>query len=105
MEVVVQGYFLHVYITSQGLINGWSTIGLILNMLVLGYSLLPWITSNFRKGSMTEKICWLWSALIPAMLIIVASHAIEGKVKNDALNPDTILVTILYMLIGIFILE
>ncbi|MBU5347376.1 two-component system sensor histidine kinase NtrB [Paenibacillus lautus] len=91
-----------VYITSQGLINGWSTIGLILNMLVLGYSLLPWITSNFRKGSMTEKICWLWSALIPAMLIIVASHAIEGKVKNDALNPDTILVTILYMLIGIF---
>lgn len=90
------------YITSQGLINGWSTIGLILNMLVLGYSLLPWITSNFRKGSMTEKICWLWSALIPAMLIIVASHAIEGKVKNNDLNPDTILVTILYMLIGIF---
>ena len=50
------GLFLAVYITSQGLINGWSTIGLILNMLVLGYSLLPWITSNFRKGSMTEKI-------------------------------------------------
>ncbi|MGV2787686.1 PAS domain-containing sensor histidine kinase, partial [Clostridium perfringens] len=82
--------------------NGWSTIGLILYMLVLGYSLLPWITSNFKKGSMTEKICWLWSALIPAMLIIVASHAIEGKVNHDVLNPDTILVTILYMLIGIF---
>lgn len=91
-----------IYITSYGLMNGWSTIGLILYMLVLGYSLLPWITSNFKKGSMTEKICWLWSALIPAMLIIVASHAIEGKVNQDALNPDTILVTILYMLIGIF---
>ncbi|OME88693.1 MULTISPECIES: two-component system sensor histidine kinase NtrB [Paenibacillus] len=90
-----------IYITSYGLMNGWSTIGLILYMLVLGYSLLPWITSNFKKGSMTEKICWLWSALIPAMLIIVASHAIEGKVNQDALNPDTILVTILYMLIGI----
>jgi PAS domain S-box-containing protein len=91
-----------IYITSHGLMNGWSTIGLILYMLVLGYSLLPWITSNFKKGSMTEKICWLWSALIPAMLIIVASHAIEGKVNHDVLNPDTILVTILYMLIGIF---
>lgn len=91
-----------IYITSHGLMNGWSTIGLILYMLVLGYSLLPWIASNFKKGSMTEKICWLWSALIPAMLIIVASHAIEGKVNHDVLNPDTILVTILYMLIGIF---
>ncbi|ANA80889.1 MULTISPECIES: ATP-binding protein [Paenibacillus] len=90
------------YMTSHGLINGWSMIDFILNVLVLVYSLLPWISSNFKKGSKTEKICWLWSALIPAMLIIVASHAIEGKVNNDHLNPDTILVTILYMLIGIF---
>ncbi|ACX63141.1 MULTISPECIES: two-component system sensor histidine kinase NtrB [Bacillales] len=91
-----------IYFTSHGLINGWSTTGLVLNLLVLGYSLLPRVSSNFKKGSMTEKIYWLWSALVPAMLIIVACHAMEGKARNDDLNPDTILVTILYMLIGIF---
>ena len=94
-----------IYVISHGLINGWSTTGLVLNLLVLGYSLLPRVSSNFKKGSMTEKIYWLWSALVPAMLIIVACHAMEGKARNDDLNPDTILVTILYMLIGIFIRE
>jgi len=89
------------FLISHGLINGFSAVGFVLIALVLVYSLLPRISTNFKNGSITEKICWLWSALIPAMLIIVASHAIDGKMNNNDLNPDTILVTILYMLIGI----
>lgn len=89
------------FITSHGLIHGLSAVGFVLIALVLVYLLLPRISNHFKNGSKIEKICWLWSALIPTMLIIAAAHAMEGKVNQDNLSPDTVLAIILYMLIGI----
>jgi len=89
-----------VYITTHGLIYGWPLACLLLNMLIICYSLLPRISTHFKKGSVLEKLCWLWSALVPSMLLIVGHQAVDGKVNNQHLNPDMILVAVLYMLIG-----
>lgn len=91
------------YIAFLGWIGGFSFITVILLTALIAYPFLPWYSSNFNKSSKMEKIGWLWSGLIPAMLIIIASHVMDGKIYGYRLDPDELLLMILYVLTGIFL--
>ncbi|MGG1876379.1 ATP-binding protein [Paenibacillus cisolokensis] len=91
------------YIMLLAWIGEFSYILIPLLAVWIAYPFLPWYSAHFSKGSKMEKVGWLWSGLIPAMLIIIASRVMDGKINNYHLDPDELLAMILYVLTGIFL--
>ncbi|BFH60225.1 hypothetical protein PAJ34TS1_08170 [Paenibacillus azoreducens] len=79
----------------------WSFSGIVIHTGLLFYPLLVWMSPNFRKGTLTDKINKLWMCLLPAMLLICASPIIEnpGMTLTDA---GQLLMTLFYMMVSVF---
>lgn len=90
------------YISCHELIFGFSLSGMLLHTGLPVYPLLFLFSSRFKQSTVMEKIGCLWIGLIPALIIIVASPILEGGMGHTSHNSETILMTLLYVLLSIF---
>ncbi|UNK19221.1 ATP-binding protein [Paenibacillus sp. N3/727] len=84
------------------LIYGFSISGMVLHTGLPVYPLLFLFSSRFKRSNVMEKIGCLWTGLIPALIVIVASPVLEDGISNTSHNSETILMTLLYVLLSIF---
>ncbi|KKO50834.1 two-component system sensor histidine kinase NtrB [Paenibacillus sp. DMB20] len=90
------------YISCHQLIFGFSLFGMLMHTGLPVYPLMFLIASRFKRSKVMEKIGWLWTGLLPAMLIIVASPLLESKFGADVKTSETFVMTLLYVLLSIF---
>lgn len=90
------------YVGCHELIFGFSISGLLLHTGLPLYPLLFFFSSQFKQSTVMEKIGCLWIGLIPALIIIVASPILEGRVNSSGHNSEMILMTLLYVLLSVF---
>jgi signal transduction histidine kinase len=79
----------------------WSVFGIFIHTGLLFYPLLVWMSPNFRKGTLTDKINKLWMCLLPAMLLLCASPIIENPELTFS-EAGQLLMILLYMMVSVF---
>ena len=67
---------------------------LLLNSGILVYPLVFGMSASFKKGSIIEKVGFLWMALFPSMLFIALVPILEGEVLYDSQSGSALIITI-----------
>lgn len=90
------------FVGCYAMFFGLSLSGVLLHTGLPVYPLMFIIASRFKRSTVMEKIGWLWTGLLPALIIIVASPVIENRLGANAHNSETFLMTLSYVLVSIF---
>ena len=90
------------YVGCHEVMYGFSWTGALLHTALPIYPLMFWISLRFAKSTLIEKIGWLWSGLIPALLIIAALPLLDRNIEPFRHSSEVILITFFYILISIF---